>query len=90
MGDSEMQSEEASYIVIERGFFLKKRLNPAVENRIAPELGTVERQRCRAQPQHGERCWGVGMPKAGGGPRLLSQRGGDPTADWGGHGHPPG
>lgn len=35
-------------------------------------------------------CWGMGMPEAGGGQRLLSRRGGNPTADLGGHGHPQG
>lgn len=34
-----MQSEEASYIVIERGVFLKKRLNPAVEKKDCPRAG---------------------------------------------------
>ena len=59
-------------------------LNTAVENRIAPKLGTVERQRVLVEGSPGRvsRHQGVGMPKASGGQRLLSQRGANPTAHW--------
>lgn len=62
-------------------------LNTAVENRIVPKLGTVERQRRTGSPG---RYRGVGMPTVAEGSEAAVTEGWKPHSAPGGHGDPRG
>lgn len=94
VGVPERQSKELSYTVLERGVFFWRRghkvLNTAVENRVAPKLGTMERQRHGGESWQRDQMTGYGDAQGRWGTEAAVTEGWKPLSTLGGHRHPQG